>query len=390
MTFIHAVTLQDAGGASRVEEYERQFAELAGGGYALSFTYARTALVAILRAAGLRPGDEVLLSPLTCKVVPLAVLAGGFRPVYVDIDSGTLNLDPARAATALTPRTRAVLFQRTYGLAGGASEAMAFARARDLCFVEDSAQCMPSPGSWCGDVAVFSANGGKPLSAGSGGVAVFRDPALARAVAELRGALPVAPLGSAVRARIDAWVRNRLLTPRLYWPALELARRASASYRPRPIPEEIASEVTAPSARLHPLHAAGGLHAVAGAAQVARHRAASCVWYASALGECSTLASTSPAGEGLYYFPVMVRRKQDLLREASRRGVEIVPWPVTTPIYPVTDVEQLGRYGYVSGTCPVAEEVAAGLVGLPTDPRVSGKERERAVALVREFLRGDE
>ena len=381
--------MQDAAGGSRIEEYERQFAALAGGARALSFTYARCALVAILRAAGLRPGDEVLLSPLTCKVVPLAVLSGGFRPVYVDIDAGTLNLDPRLLAAAVGPVTRAVLFQRTYGLAAGAGEAMAFARSRGLFFVEDSAQCMPSSASWSGEAAVFSANGGKPLSIGSGGVAVFRDPALADTVAELRRELPVAAITTAVRSRLDAWIRNTLLTPRLYWPALRMARRVSASYRPRPLSEEIAREITATGAQLHPLHAAGGLRGVARAGAIARHRAANCMWYASALGDRSSLASSRRPGEGLYYFPVLVVRKTDLLREASRRGVEIVPWPVTTPVYPVTDAGQLERYAYASGSCPVAEDVATRLVGLPTDPRVSRREMERVVALVRELERGD-
>lgn len=381
--------MQDAAGASRVEEYERQFAALAGGVRALSFTYARSALVAILRAAGLRPGDEVLLSPLTCKVVPLAVLSGGFRPVYVDIDAGTLNLDPRLLAAAVKPRARAVLFQRTYGLAAGACEAMAFARSHGLFFVEDSAQCMPSADSWSGAAAVFSANGGKPLSVGSGGVAVFRDPALAEKVAELRRALPAAAFTTAVRSRLDAWMRNTLLSPRLYWPALRLARRVSASYRPRPLPEEIAHEITAAGAQLHPLHATGGLRGVARAGAIARYRAANCTWYASALGDRSSPASSRGVSEGLYYFPVLVTRKTDLLREASRRGVEIVPWPVSTPVYPVTDTGQLERYQYASGSCPVAEDVAMRLVGLPTEPRVSRREMERVVALVREFERGN-
>src|SRR5262245_51595508 len=101
-----------------IEAYERRFAEVLGVPYAVAFSQARSAMVAILTAAGVKGGEAVALSPLTCEVVPLALLAGGFHPVYLDIADGTLNLE-AGALAAAAP-VRAVVFQHTYGLSTGA------------------------------------------------------------------------------------------------------------------------------------------------------------------------------------------------------------------------------------------------------------------------------
>src|SRR3954471_18842857 len=91
--------------------YERQFAGQIGAAHAVAFGYARTALSAIFSAMELRHGDEVILSPLTCKVVPLTLLSLNLRPIYADVSPKTLNLDAAAVQRAIGPATRAILFQ---------------------------------------------------------------------------------------------------------------------------------------------------------------------------------------------------------------------------------------------------------------------------------------
>jgi dTDP-4-amino-4,6-dideoxygalactose transaminase len=368
-----------------VVDWERSFSERTAAPFAVSFAYARTALAALLTAAGLEPGDEVLLSPLTCKVVPLALLAAGLKPVYQDIRADTLNLD----ATALEPRpiarARAVLFQRTYGNAAGVNEAAAFARAHGLFFVEDCAQCMPSRSAWCGDAAIFSSNAGKPLSAGSGGVALMRNGALADRVRSARDALPGIGRVTAIRSTAEAWVRNHALTPARYWTAFNLNRRMDPSYHVRPLAIELRDEFTALAARLHPAQAAAGLQALADADAVARHRTECCDSYATMLRDVPGVELPCRGGEPLYYFPVLTERKEAVLRAAQERRLEIIAWPVRAPIYPLEDTAALEQYGYSAGSCPVAEKVAARLIGLPTHPLIDERHRQA----LRELLRAN-
>jgi len=363
-------------GADPVVDWERSFSQRTAAPFAVSFAYARTALAALLTGAGLEPGDEVLLSPLTCKVVPLAVLAAGLKPVYGDIRRDTLNLDATRLESLRTDRSRAVLFQRTYGNAAGVAPAAAFAKAHGLFFVEDCAQCMPSASAWCGDGAIFSNNPGKPLSAGSGGIALIRNGALAERVRSACETLPVTGRAAAAQAKTEAWVRNHALSPSLYWTAFNLNRRIDPSYRRRPLATELHDEFSAVAARIHPVQARAGLAALAQADAVARQRTACCDAYATMLRDAPGLELPCGGGEPLYYFPVLAPRKDALLRAAQQRRIEIIAWPVRAPIYPLDDSASLEQYGYTGASCPVAEDVAGRLIGLPTHPLI--EERHRA------------
>ena len=175
-----------------------------GARHAVAFAFARHALGSVLTCAGLEPGDEVALSPLTCKVVPLAILAARLRPVYVDVAPSTLNIDPGRLETQLGSRTRAIMFQHTYGSDAGLDDVARVARDRDRLLVEDCAQCMPmrdrahAPGR-AGRAAVFSNNLTKPLPAASGGLLTTNDPGTGRARARRHAdSLPERTAGSAL------------------------------------------------------------------------------------------------------------------------------------------------------------------------------------------------
>lgn len=373
--------------AGHVELWERRFASDTDSPAAVAFTFARTALAATLRAAGLEPGDGVLLSPLTCKVVPLAILAAGLEPVYTDIDPATLNLDPAGIGGAM-PGVRAVLFQRTYGGSGGAQASLEAARSRGLFFVEDCAQCMPAPGNWIGDAAIFSNNPGKPMPAGCGGVVVMRDPALAVRVKAKRAKLPGTSTLGAVRSHAESWVRNRLLTPSRYWTAFEINRLINSSYRPRGREVEIEEEFHAVAGRINDSQARAGITWLARVAEVAAHRVACCEDYARSPGMAGMTPSAVDVTAPLYYYPVLVDRKTGLLDLARRNRAEIVAWPISTPIYPVTDATALATYGYETGSCQEAERIASRLVGLPTHPLVRPEDREHIAGLVARHAAG--
>jgi dTDP-4-amino-4,6-dideoxygalactose transaminase len=86
----------------------------------------------------------------------------------------------------------------------------------------------------------------------------------------------------------------------------------------------------------------------------------------------------------LYYFPVLVRNKSALVQAARRRGIEIIAWPRSPPIYPIEDAARLPQYGYEPGSCPVADATAGRLVGLPTHRRISARHLARIVELLRD------
>jgi dTDP-4-amino-4,6-dideoxygalactose transaminase len=373
-----------------LREYEAAFAATAGIRHAIAFSYGRTALSATLSALGLERGHEVVLSPLTCEVVPLALLALDLRPIYADIDPNTLNLSSDAADRAITPAARAVLFQRTYGIADGVREIRALARRHGLRLVEDCAQCLPlksdtEPAGQEQSVAIYSNNLRKPLPAGAGGIAATNDEALAREIACLRDALPAETLASGLRLRAEAFLHRHLLRPSRYWFLYRLSRRYLAAPRNLPVAEAIAAQIDVAARMPSNFRLRRGLSWSARIEQVAAHSRQCVAHYATSLRDKPELLIPAAAnGDVLYFYPVRVRNKPEVLREAEQRRLELIAWPVRTPIFPLEDAAQASSLGYEIGMCPQADRTAEELVGLPTHEQITREHRQAIVALIRD------
>ena len=382
--------------------YEQSIARTAGAAYGVAFGYARHALISVLDAApscGLGAGAEVILSPLTCKVVPLALLSMKLKPVYADISAETLNLDPQRVESAIGPATRAILFQHTYGHLAGVEAVATIAARKHLLLVEDCAQCLPyaadgyHPGKWAGRLghaAIFSNNLLKPMPAGSGGVAVTDNHRLSAAVRERRDRLPLRGRLAEARLWAERQLHRHLLRPKLYWPLFEINRSFGSGYRTRSLAAEMAGEINDRACQISASQARTGLSWLSRLPANAALRRSNCANYADALREIKGLKTPCVgAAEPLYYFPALVEEKRELLRQARRRLLEIIPWPLQTPIYPVEREADLPAYGYSPGSCPVAEGTARRLIGLPTASTVDQRQRDALTALLRDHYAGN-
>ena len=178
------------GGA--VSDFERIFAEYCGAKYAVGVDSGYSALELIVRAYGIGPGDEVITAANTFIATTLAISNTGATPVLVDIDPETYNIDPAKIAAAITPRTRAIMPVHLYGQPVDMDPIMAIARKHGLYVFEDAAQGSGARykgrrvGS-LGHAAAFSFYPGKNLGAyGDGGMVVTDDAEVAEKVRLLR------------------------------------------------------------------------------------------------------------------------------------------------------------------------------------------------------------
>ena len=374
-----------------MKEYEERFAAVVGAEHALAFSYARVGLRAVLRALGAQLGDEIILSPLTCKVVPLALLSLELKLVYADISADTLNLDPSAVERAISPRSRAILFQHTYGSSTGIDQVAAVAVRRGIPLIEDCAQCLPDPDATRGPgtrgiAAVFSNNLRKPLPAGSGGVVVMNDGALARAVQVEREQLPLRGAVSNLAMRAEAMAHKHLLTPGTYWHLFALKQRLARYYKAKPLAEEIVAEVSDVAFQVSHHQVAAGLKWLDSLPDLVAHRRRHVRSYAEALSEMSSLSvPTVDERAPLYYFPVHSGKKETILEAARKRRVELIAWPIEYPIFPVEREEELASYGYQVGSCPFAEEVARTLIGIPMDRKNRDSHRGDVLALFRSF-----
>jgi dTDP-4-amino-4,6-dideoxygalactose transaminase len=163
--------------------FEERFAATVGSPRAVAVNSCTAGLHVALAALSLRPDDEVITTPYTFIATAEAILLAGARPVLVDVDPGSLNIDPARIEAALTPRTRAIVPVHFAGHPCDMDPILALARARSLKVVEDAAHALPAAyrgktiGS-LGDVTVFSFYATKNLTTGEGGMITTADPDL--------------------------------------------------------------------------------------------------------------------------------------------------------------------------------------------------------------------
>jgi len=175
-----------------VATFEQAFAAYCGTRHAIGVANGLDAIFLLLKAYGVGPGDEVIVPSNTYIATWLAVTHCGATPVPVEPVEGTYNLDPARVAAAITPRTRAIVPVHLYGQAADMDPLMALADQHGLKVIEDAAQAHGAryrgrKVGALGHAAAFSFYPGKNLGAlGDGGAITTDDDALAQALRTLR------------------------------------------------------------------------------------------------------------------------------------------------------------------------------------------------------------
>ena len=220
------------------EAFEREFADYCGVAHCIGVANGLDALHLILRAYGIGAGDEVIVPSNTFIATWLAVSQAGARPVPVEPDARTHNLDPARIEAAITPRTRAIMPVHLYGQPADMDPINDIAHRHGLRVIEDAAQAHGARyrgrrAGALGDAAGFSFYPGKNLGAlGDGGAITTHDDDLAATLRKMRN------YGSSVKYRHDiAGVNSRLdeiqaAVLRVKLPQLDAenaARRAAAA-----------------------------------------------------------------------------------------------------------------------------------------------------------------
>ena len=169
-----------------VAEFEHRFAAMHGCKFGIAVVNGTVSLRIGLLAAGIRAEEEVIIPPYTFFSTGSAVVEANAVPVFADIDLETFNLDPEAVEAAITPRTRAIIPVHFAGQPANMDAIMALARKHKLVVIEDAAHAHGAsyrnrPAGSLGDLASFSFQSSKNLTAGEGGIITTNNDALARA-----------------------------------------------------------------------------------------------------------------------------------------------------------------------------------------------------------------
>lgn len=330
----------------KVEALEVTIARRVGVAHAIGVASGTDALALALRALDIGPGDEVITSAYSFVASAGAIALAGAKPVFVDIDPVTFNLDPERVEAALTPRTRALLPIHLFGQCADMEPVLALARARGLRVIEDAAQALGAtdrgrPAGSMGDLGCFSFYPTKNLGGlGDGGMVVTGDDKLAERLRLLRvhGSQPkyvARILGT--NSRLDALQAALLLVKERHLDEWTAARRRHA-------------------------------HA----------------YTASLAGSNVIPPGERPEAFHIYnQYAIRVRDRDRLAKALAGEGVgTAVYYPGTLPLQ-----EALRHLGHRPGDFPAAERAAEENLCLPIFPELTNPAREVVIEQVKAWAK---
>lgn len=402
MTAFHmCVRAKHASRSDRVPAYERAFARTILGRDVpvLAFPRGRVALWAILRALGVDSRSEVVLPAYTCETVPMAVKFAGARCVYVDVESGGYNASLQSVREALTPQSRAVICQHTYGIPLPVGEWTALAAAHGALLVEDRCQLVkndPQGGRTAalGSVAYFSTHFSKPFSTAQGGLAAFSDLQLHRDVEQVYAGF--SDEGRRSRSRflaLQSLLYSLVVRPRNRALVGNLFRRAQRAglIRGTVAADEYGGVMPAGYlSRATNVHAALGMEQLRLWQENLRHRRRLTRFYLDRLAplgvDVNALADDS-GDPALLMVPLLVENKDEVLRRAAIGGLPIGTWFDRCPAH--VQEETAHRYDYQPGQCPRSERLIAREIHLLTAPWVTERRAAKAIAFLEKHARFD-
>ncbi len=327
-----------------IAAFEREFADYIGARYCVGLGNGLDALHLALRALDVGAGDEVIVPSNTYIATWLAVSYAGATPVPVEPDPRTYNLDPARIAAALTPRTKVILPVHLYGQPADMDPILALAAARGLRVLEDAAQAHGARyrgrqiGA-LGDVTAWSFYPGKNLGAlGDAGAITTDDADLADRVRVLRN------YGSRVK---------------------------------------YVNEVQGYNSRLDELQAAALVVKLGHLAEWNTRRARIAARYLAELDDQGLILPYVPAGidPAWHVFPVLTPRRAAF--QAHLTAAEIG----TVIHYPTPPHRQAAyaELGLPEGTFPLSEAIHREIISLPIGPHMTDEQVDATIAAVRDF-----
>lgn len=354
-------------GGTAIQQFEAAFAQFCGVKHCIGVGNGTDALFLIFRALNLKPGDEVITTPMSFMATAEVFALLGVKVIFADIDPVTYTLDPDKVRPLITPRTKALLPVHLYGQPADMAALQALADAHHLYLIEDAAQAHGAVfqekrvGS-LGFAAAFSFYPGKNLGAfGDAGGVTTNDDALAEKVRMLANHGRLSKYEhqmEGVNSRLDTLQASILLAKlphleewnqnRRQWAALYDAQLADFNGTP-----QTDTQVIKPNSAISK--------------------------------QCLQLPNSTPDRTSVYHLYVLQTAHRDALLEALKQaGVQAgIHYPIPLHLQPAF------RYlGHKAGDFPVAEQLAQRCLSLPMFPELTAQEVHRVAAEIRNFMEG--
>jgi len=317
----------------KLPEFETAFAEYVGRKHAVAVSSGTSGLFLCFLALGIGPGDEVITTPFTFIASATSIMMVGARPVFVDIDPTSLNIDDAKIEAAVTDSTKAVMPVEVFGNPAGFDSICEAAARHNLSVVEDSCEALGSAlnakkAGTFGKMSAFAFYPNKQITTGEGGMILTDDDTLADMCVSLR---------NQGRGRAGGWLSHERLGYNF---------------------------------RISDINCALGIAQLARIDQIKAKRRQVAMWYQQMLADDERLiVPAEPAGCDMSWFVFVVRlvdeftlaQRNQILQEMTDAGIGVANYFPPVHLQPF----MVRSLGHKPGDFPVTESVCKSTIALP-------------------------
>jgi len=317
----------------KVAEFEQSFAKYIGRKRAVAVNSGTSGLFLCMLALGIGQGDEVITTPFTFIASATSIMMAGAKPIFVDIDPVSLNIDPAKIESKITNKTKAILPVEVFGNPSGMDKVCEIAQRHNLTVIEDSCEALGSAlngkkaGSF-GTISVFGFYPNKQITTGEGGMILTDEDKLADLCASFR---------NQGRDKEDNWLCHQRLGYNF---------------------------------RLSDINCALGIAQLARIGQIKAKRRQVTKWYQEMLADDDRLIVPAElSGCDISWFVFVVRlaerfsaqQRDRILDEMENRGIQVGNYFPPVHLQPF----MVERFGYKRGDFPITESVSKRTIALP-------------------------
>ena len=317
----------------KLHEFENAFAEYAGRKRGVAVNSGTSGLFLCIKALGIGHGDEVITTPFTFIASPNSITMTGAKPVFVDIDPVSLNIDPAGIEEKITEKTKAIMPVVVFGNPAGLDEVCKIAKKHNLAVIEDSCEGLGSAigekkvGSF-GTLSTFAFYPNKQITTGEGGIILADDNNLADLCASLR---------NQGREKTGGWLSHNKLGYNF---------------------------------RLSEINCVIGTVQLSRIDEIKAKRKQVAAWYQQALaGDDRIIVPTEHEGIDLSWFVFVVRlaekytkdQRNNILEQMRNAGVQVGNYFPPVHLQPF----MVEKFGYKQGDFPITDSVCKSTIALP-------------------------
>jgi dTDP-4-amino-4,6-dideoxygalactose transaminase len=389
LSFIFPWNFKNLQSGKAVSTLEKYFETFFGINSVITFDSGRSSLQIALESLELHQNDEVLLQAYTCCVVSNAVTWSGTQPIYVDIDKN-FNMDPHDLEKKITPRSKVLIIQHTFGVPADLDALIDIAKKHNLTIIEDCAHVIGGTyknkmlGTW-GDIGMLSFGTDKSISCGRGGALLTNNGDLAEKFRRRQQKLPHLSKKYIIQQLytfVLFFICKPLYTIGIGKIVFAVSKKLHISSKIIEQSEKKGERDSHFPAKLPDALAVIALHQTKHLKEFNEHRIALAQNYQKNIHNPKIQMPKEIQNIPFLRFPILVKNPKKLHKQAQKEGILLGDW-YNSVIAP-RDSDQ-SKMAYVPGSCPNAETLVQESINLPTHIHISPKDQEKIIKIVNSY-----